>query len=274
MAEQHTERVHPIVPKTLKLFINGAFVRSESGATATSVPSIGQSAPAAQVPDASRKDARDAVRAAGAAQPAWGARDAYNRAQVLYRVAEMIASRFDLAGTDQARAASARWVYWAGWADKLHHVLGAVNQPSGPYESTSTPVPQQVTATIAAPNTTLADLADLLAPTLCAGGSIVAVLDPSDTHLLASAEALAVSDLPAGVVNLLTTTRSEVAATLAAHSHVTALDVSQVPDRATELATLAAENLTRVRYPHARTDALSRLRDVTEVRTTWHPATV
>ena len=261
----------PLVRRTLKLFIDGAFTRSESGAT---VPVTTGTGTVYEVPDASRKDARDAVRAGAGAHPGWARRDAYNRGQILYRVAEMLASRPDIADRDQLALACRRWVYWAGWTDKLHHVLGSVNQPSGPYESTSTPVPHPVTATLVPAGATLADLADLLAPALCAGGTVVAVLDPSDTHLLVFAEVLAVSDLPAGTVNLLTSYRTEVPATLAAHSQVTALDLAGADDdTAACLTTAAAVNLTRVRHRGGRTDALSRLRAVVETRTVWHPAT-
>jgi aldehyde dehydrogenase (NAD+) len=248
------------VRPTVKMFVGGSFVRSESAAT---VP-VHLGGATFEVPSASRKDARDAVAAAVAAQPGWAARTPYNRGQILYRVAEMMGA----ADADASRA----WVRWAGWCDKVGHVLGSVNDVScGPFDSVSSPVPTGVAAVVVS-GSSLSQFADLVAAPLAAGCTVVAVVDADAVDLVRFGEVLAVSDVPAGVVNILTGARAEVAATLAAHSAVTALDVSSLDAAAAaELEAAASQNLCRVRGRAARSSDVARLRSFCEVRTVWHP---
>ena len=190
------------IRKTYKLYIGGAFPRSESGRT--------YEAQGQNVARGSRKDARDAVRAARAAQPKWAAATAYNRGQVLYRLAEMVESRVpelaDLcAGREEVERSIDRIVWYAGWADKLSQVLGGSNPVAGPYFNFTVPEPTGVVAVLAPDEPSLLGLVTRLLPPLVGGNAVVAVA--SETRPLAAielAEAIATSDLPGGVVNLLT----------------------------------------------------------------------
>ena len=214
------------VKKTYKLYIGGAFPRSESG---RSYEAEGQN-----VARASRKDARDAVRAARAAFPGWAAATAYNRGQILYRLAEMMEARTtDLAqvcaGEDEVAAAIDRVIWYAGWADKLSQVLGGSNPVAGPYFDFSIPEPTGVVAVLAPAEPALAGLVSRIVPALVGGNSVVAVA--SETHPLAAvelAEAIATSDVPAGVVNILTGFQDELAPWLAGHMDVNAIDLTGV----------------------------------------------
>jgi acyl-CoA reductase-like NAD-dependent aldehyde dehydrogenase len=257
------------VKKTYKLFVGGAFPRSESGRT--------YEAEGQNVARASRKDVRDAVRAARAAQPGWAAATAYNRGQVLYRLAEMVEARIpefaDLcSGRDEVEHSIDRIVWYAGWTDKLAQVLGGSNPVAGPYFNFTVPEPTGVVALLAPDEPPLLGLVTRLLPPLVGGNAVVAVA--SEARPLAAielAEAIATSDLPGGVVNLLTGFRAELAPVLASHMDVNALDVCGADGATRELETLAAENVKRV--VHGRADGQSPwdIASFLELKTVWHP---
>jgi len=253
------------VRKTYKLYIGGAFPRSESGRT--------YEAEAQNVARASRKDLRDAVRAARGAQPKWAGATAYNRGQVLYRVAEMMEARVaelaDLcSGRDEVEAAIDRVVWYAGWADKLSQVLGGSNPVAGPYFNFTVPEPTGVIGILAPSEPPLLGLVSRVAPVLVGGNALVAVA--SESHPLAAielAEVLATSDVPGGVVNLLTGLRAELAPHLASHLDIDALDLDEPSE---ELERLAAENVKRV--VRAREEQSPwEIGSFMELKTVWHP---
>ena len=278
------------VRKTYKLFINGAFPRSESGRTYAVSDSKGRFW--ANASQASRKDARDAVVAARAAKSGWSAATAYNRGQVLYRIAEMLEGRraqfheeiSRSEGVSSRKAASTvdaaidRWVWYAGWSDKFAQVAGASNPVAGPYFNFSVPVPTGVVATFAPQDSALLGLVSVVAPIIVTGNTCVAVASQHrPLPAITLAEVLATSDLPAGVLNILTGDPSEIGPWLAAHSDVNALDLTGVPDDAnsTQLQVAAAGSVKRV-LDHATGDwnadpGLGRLRAFTEITTVWHP---
>jgi acyl-CoA reductase-like NAD-dependent aldehyde dehydrogenase len=257
------------VKKTYKLFIGGAFPRSESGRT--------YEAEGQNVARASRKDVRDAVRAARGAQAKWAGATAYNRGQVLYRLAEMVEARAaefgDLCtGREEVERTIDRIVWYAGWADKLAQVIGASNPVAGPYFNFTVPEPTGVVAVLAPEQPPLLGLITRLLPPLVGGNAVVAVA--SESRPLAAvelAEALATSDVPAGVVNILTGFRRELAPVLAAHMDVNAIDLTGADGLAPELERLAAENVKRV--VHGEPDAQSPwdVASFLELKTVWHP---
>jgi acyl-CoA reductase-like NAD-dependent aldehyde dehydrogenase len=257
------------VKKTYKLFIGGAFPRSESGRT---FESAGQN-----VARGSRKDARDAVQAARKAQSGWAKATAYNRGQVLYRLAEMVEARAAefaglCSGRDEVERTIDRIVWYAGWADKLPQVLGGSNPVAGPYFNFTVPEPTGVVAVLAPDEPPLLGLVTRLMPPLVGGNAVVAVA--SGTHPLAAvelAEAIATSDVPGGVVNILTGERKDMAPTLASHMDVNAIDLCGADGTAQELETLAAENVKRV--VHGRPDSQSpwEIASFLELKTVWHP---
>jgi acyl-CoA reductase-like NAD-dependent aldehyde dehydrogenase len=257
------------VKKTYKLFIGGAFPRSESGRT--------YEAQGQNVARASRKDARDAVVAARAAQGKWAGATAYNRGQVLYRIAEMMEARVsefaDLcSGRDEVERAIDRWVWYAGFADKLAQVIGSSNPVAGPYFNFTIPEPTGVVATIAPDEPALLGLVSRLAPALVGGNAVVAVA--SETRPLAAvelAEALATSDLPGGVVNLLTGWRAELAPWLASHMDVNAIDLTGADGLRADLERAAAENVKRVVLGEPDTQSLYEISAFLELKTVWHP---
>jgi acyl-CoA reductase-like NAD-dependent aldehyde dehydrogenase len=262
------------VRKTYKLWIGGAFVRSESGRY--------DEADGFNYPRASRKDVRDAVAAARKAAGPWAARTAYNRGQILYRAAEALESRAGTMGVprDQIDAAVDVLLHYAGWTDKLHAVLGGVNPVAAPFLSFSLPEPTGVVGIVAPDAPPLLGLVAELAPALAAGNVVVAIL--SETQPLPGldlGEALGVSDVPGGVVNLLSGRRAELAGALGAHRDLNAIvDAAGDAELATELDKLAAETIKRARHSAAATsyeaatdDALERLEAVTELKTAWHP---
>jgi len=257
------------VKKTYKLYIGGAFPRSESGRT--------YEAEGQNVARASRKDARDAVRAARAAFPAWSGMTAYNRGQVLYRLAEMMETRAtDLervcSGRDEVEAAIDRVVWYAGWADKLPQVLGGANPVAGPYFDFTIPEPTGVVAVLAPPEPPLGGLVSRIVPPLVGGNAVVAVA--AETHPLAAielAEALATSDLPAGAVNLLTGFRDELAPWLAGHMDVNAIDLTGADGTTAELERLAAENVKRVVRSSPDAQSPWEIEAFLELKTVWHP---
>jgi acyl-CoA reductase-like NAD-dependent aldehyde dehydrogenase len=257
------------VKKTYKLYIAGAFPRSESGRTYL--------AEGQNVARASRKDLRDAVRAARTAFPGWAGATAYNRGQVLYRVAEMMeARRADLgafcSGVDEVDRSIDRFVWYAGWADKLAQVLGGTNPVAGPYFNFTIPEPTGVVGILAPDEPGLEGLVSRLAPAIVGGNATVTVA--SEQHPLAAiefAEVLATSDVPGGVVNILTGQRAELAPWLAGHMDVNALDVTGADGLAPELEKLAAENVKRVVRGTADGQSPWEIASFLELKTVWHP---
>ena len=257
------------VRKTYKLYIGGEFPRSESGRS--------YEAEGANVARASRKDVRDAVKAARGAQAGWAGRTAYNRGQILYRMAEMMEARRVLlaglcAGDAEVDAAVDRTVWYAGWADKLAQVLGAANPVAGPYFNFTVPEPTGVVGVLAPESPALLGLVSRIAPAIVGGNTVVAVA--SESHPLAAvelAEALATSDLPGGVVNILTGFKGELAPWLAGHMDVNAIDLCGVDGQSTELERLAAENVKRVVHGAADGQSLWEITAFLELKTVWHP---
>ena len=257
------------VRKTYKLFVGGEFPRSESGRT--------YEAQGQNVARASRKDVRDAVRAARTAQPKWAAATAYNRGQVLYRLAEMLEARAaDLAalcsGREEVERAVDRVVWYAGWSDKLAQVLGSSNPVSGPYFNFTVPEPTGVVGIVAPDEPPLEGLISRLAPVVV-GGNAAVVLAPESQPLAAVelAEAVATADVPAGVVNILTGYRRELAPVLAGHMDVNALDLGSVDGQAAELERLAAENVKRVVRSSGDDQSPWEIAAFLELKTVWHP---
>jgi acyl-CoA reductase-like NAD-dependent aldehyde dehydrogenase len=254
------------VKKTYKLFIGGAFPRSESGRT--------YEAEGQNVARASRKDVRDAVKAARGALPTWAGMTAYNRGQVLYRIAEMVEARAaefaDLCtGRDEVEATIDRIVWYAGWTDKLAQVLGASNPVSGPYFNFTVPEPTGVVGIVAPDEPPLLGLVTRLAPVL-AGGNVAVAL-ASETHPLAAielAEAIATSDVPGGAVNILTGHVTELAPWLASHMDVNALDL---PGLDADLERAAADSVKRVHHAKADLQSPYEIAAFLELKTVWHP---
>jgi acyl-CoA reductase-like NAD-dependent aldehyde dehydrogenase len=257
------------VKKTYKLFVGGDFPRSESGRT--------YEAEGQNVARASRKDVRDAVRAARGAFPKWAAMTAYNRGQVLYRVAEMMEARrsefADLcSGPPEVERSVDRFVWYAGFADKLAQVLGSSNPVAGPYFNFTVPEPTGVVATLAPEEPPLAGLVSRIAPALVGGNAVVVVA--SESHPLAAvelAEALATADVPGGVVNILTGLHEELAPVLASHMDVNAIDVTGADGAVAELERLAAENVKRVVRGAADGQSAWEISPFLELKTVWHP---
>ena len=257
------------VRKTYKLFIGGAFPRSESGRT--------YEAEGQNVALASRKDVRDAVKAARGAYPRWAGMTAYNRGQILYRLAEMVEARtseFAELATGKKEVAQAvdRIVWYAGWADKLAQVIGSSNPVAGPYFNFTIPEPTGVVGILAPDEPGLEGLVSRLAPAIVGGNATVTVA--SEQHPLAAiefAEVLATSDLPGGVVNILAGQRAELAPWLAGHMDVNALDVTGADGLAPELEKLAAENVKRVVRGAADGQSPWEIASFLELKTVWHP---
>ena len=257
------------VRKTYKLFVGGEFPRSESGRT--------YEAEGQNVARASRKDVRDAVRVARGAFPKWAGMTAYNRGQVLYRLAEMMEARAaDLeqacTGRAEVDAAIDRTVWYAGWADKLAQVLGSSNPVAGPYFDFTVPEPTGVVAILAPAEPPLLGLVSRLLPVLVGGNTVVAVA--SDAHPVAAvelAEALATSDFPSGAVNILTGFADELAPWLAGHMDVNAIDLTGVDGDAAELERVAAENVKRVVRSSADAESPWEIEAFLELKTVWHP---
>ncbi|GAA4905630.1 aldehyde dehydrogenase family protein [Stackebrandtia albiflava] len=279
------------VRKTYKLYLGGKFPRSESGRTYPVKSAEGSGLANAAL--ASRKDVRDAVAAARKAQPGWAAATAYLRGQILYRVAEMLEGRRAQfvaevrdarggtvkAATAEVDAAVDRLVWYAGWPDKLSQVLGGANPVAGPYFNHTAPEPVGVVTQVAPQGEPLLGLVSVLAPVIAAGNATV-VLAAQEQPLpaISFAEVLATSDLPGGVVNVLSGRVAELAPWLSSHSDVNAVDLTGVDDAelAAECERAAAENLKRVWRP-VRPDwtaapGLDRLRACVELKTVWHPA--
>jgi acyl-CoA reductase-like NAD-dependent aldehyde dehydrogenase len=257
------------VKKTYKLFIGGVFPRSESGRT--------YEAQGQNVARASRKDARDAVRAARAAFPKWAGMTAYNRGQVLYRLAEMVEARAAefaelCSGRSEVERTIDRIVWYSGWADKFAQVVGSANPVAGPYFNFTVPEPTGVVATLAPNEPALLGLVTRIVPALTGGNSVVAVA--SESKPLAAielAEAAATSDVPAGALNVLTGYRSELGPWLASHMDVNALDLAGSDGDTPDLERAAASNVKRV--VRGRSDAQSpwEIAAFVELKTVWHP---
>jgi acyl-CoA reductase-like NAD-dependent aldehyde dehydrogenase len=283
MSDQRRSRNRPDparipVRKTYKLYIGGAFPRSESGRSYPLTAPSGEVVHAAQ---ASRKDVRDAVVAARAAFGKWSGMTAYNRGQILYRIAEMMEGRREqfVAYTSAAEvdAAIDRWVHYAGWADKYAQVVGGTNPVAGPYFTFSLPEPTGVVGVLAPQDSSLLGLVSVLAPVLSTGNTAV-VIAAQDQPLpaVSLAEVLGTSDLPGGVVNLLTGFTAELAPWLAAHRDVNALDLTgAAPGARADLQAAAADNVKRVYVPRSadwtEPPGLSRLNAFVETKTVWHP---
>ncbi len=292
------------VRKTYKLYIGGAFPRSESGRSYAVHARSSTGRPGAFLANAaqgSRKDARDAVVAARGAVAAWAGSTAYNRGQVLYRVAEMMEGRSaqfasEVAASEgltpaRARATVAaaidRWVWYAGWSDKLAQVLGSLNPVAGPYFDISAPEPTGVVAVLAPQRSSLLGLVSVLAPVIVTGNTAV-LLTSQDRPLpaITLSEVLATSDVPAGVVNIVTARTAEVAPWLAAHRDVNAIDLAGsagVDGLAWgDLERAAADNVKRVLRPAGsgpdavepdwtQAPGLARMTAFLETKTVWHP---
>jgi acyl-CoA reductase-like NAD-dependent aldehyde dehydrogenase len=284
-----TESPRLEVRKTHKLYIGGAFPRSESGRSYVVNDAKGKFL--ANMSKASRKDARDAVLAARKAFPGWSGRTPYNRGQILYRIAEVMEGRRDqfadeLRQAEGVTAAKARtyvdaaidrWVWYAGWADKLAQVVGSSNPVAGPYFDFSLPEATGVVAVVAPPGPLLG-LVSVIAPVIVSGNTAVVIASEDyPVPAITLAEVMATSDLPGGVVNLLTGSASEIAPWLASHMDVNGIDLTGVasPDEARDLEAAAAENLKRVRRPSAGDwlddPGTGRMTQFLETKTVWHP---
>ncbi|PJJ72657.1 aldehyde dehydrogenase family protein [Diaminobutyricimonas aerilata] len=275
------------VPKTYKLYIGGKFPRSESGRTYEIATPKG--AFLANAALASRKDARDAVVAARAAVSGWSGATAYNRGQVLYRIAELLEGRRaqfvdEIASVEGVRTSVAEaqvdeaidtWVWYAGWTDKYQQVAGNANAVAGPYFNLSAPEPTGVVAVVAPQESSLAGLVSVVAPALVPGNTVVVVASERfPLSAISLAEVLATSDVPGGVVNVLTGSPAEIAPWLASHADVNALDLTGAGALDwVDLEIAAAETLKRVQRPEPGIPgrSLERVTRFTETKTVWHP---
>jgi acyl-CoA reductase-like NAD-dependent aldehyde dehydrogenase len=274
-----------LVAKTYKLYVGGAFVRSESGRSDPTTAHDGTHV--ANVPRSSRKDVRDAVKAARAAQAGWARRTAYNRGQVLYRFAEALESRADelaraAVAQQDASLATARaelaqavdlLVHYAGWTDKLAVVMGGINPVAGPHLSFSTPEPTGVVAVLAPDEPDVLGLIREVAPVLAAGNAAVVIVSRrSPLPALDLGEVAGVSDVPGGVLNLLCGRIDELLTPLCGHRDVNAIvDATGDPSLSATIDELAAETVKRVSRPAPDGDPLSRMEAVMELKTAWHP---
>ncbi|CAM5262591.1 aldehyde dehydrogenase [Streptomyces spiroverticillatus] len=278
--------------KTYKLYVGGKFPRSESGRVYEVSDSKGNWL--ANAPLASRKDARDAVVAARKAFGGWSGATAYNRGQILYRIAEMLEGRREqfvrevgeAEGLSKSKAAAVvdaaidRWVWYAGWTDKVAQIAGGGNPVAGPFFNLSTPEPTGVVAVVAPQDSSFLGLVSVIAPVIATGSTTVVIASESaPLPALSLGEVLATSDLPGGVINILTGKASEIAPSLAAHQDVNAIDLTGAghgSDLARDLEIAAADNLKRVLRPSASPDwtapqGTERLTAFLETKTVWHP---
>ncbi|MCH0563859.1 MULTISPECIES: aldehyde dehydrogenase [unclassified Streptomyces] len=279
--------------KTYKLYVGGKFPRSESGRVYEVTDSKGNWL--ANAPLSSRKDARDAVVAARKAFPAWSGATAYNRGQILYRIAEMLEGRRDqfvrevaeAEGLSKPKAAAVvdatvdRWVWYAGWTDKIAQVVGGGNPVAGPFLNLSSPEPTGVVAVLAPQESSFLGLVSVVAPVIATGNTAVVVAsERTPLPALSLGEVLATSDLPGGVVNVLSGRTAEIAAPLAAHQDVNAIDLAGADEAlAKELEVAAADNLKRVLRPQpvdgsadwTAAPGIDRMTAFLETKTVWHP---
>ncbi|MGW3554379.1 aldehyde dehydrogenase family protein [Streptomyces griseoincarnatus] len=276
--------------KTYKLYVGGKFPRSESGRVYEVTDAKGKWL--ANAPQSSRKDARDAVVAARKAFGAWSGATAYNRGQILYRIAEMLEGRRDqyvrevaeAEGLSKSRAAAQvdaaidRWVWYAGWTDKIAQVVGGGNPVAGPFFNLSSPEPTGVVAVLAPQESSFLGLVSVVAPVVATGNTAVVIAsEKAPLPALSLGEVLATSDLPGGVVNILSGRTAEIAAPLAAHQDVNAIDLAGADEvLAKELEIAAADNLKRVFRPQpvddwAAAPGTDRMTAFLETKTVWHP---
>ncbi|MFE6165287.1 aldehyde dehydrogenase family protein [Streptomyces sp. NPDC056486] len=276
--------------KTYKLYVGGKFPRSESGRVYE--VSDSKSKWLANAPLSSRKDARDAVVAARKAQGAWAGKTAYLRGQILYRVAEMLEGRKDqfvrevaeAEGLSKSKAAAVvdaaidRWVWYAGWTDKIAQIVGGGNPVAGPFFNLSSPEPTGVVTVVAPQKSSFLGLVSVIAPVIATGNTAVVIAsENSPLPALSLGEVLATSDLPGGVVNILSGRTAEITPSLAAHQDVNAIDLAGVEDDvlAKELEIAAADNLKRVVRPQpvdwSADPGTHRLTAFLETKTVWHP---
>jgi acyl-CoA reductase-like NAD-dependent aldehyde dehydrogenase len=269
------------VTKTPKVYVGGAFIRSESARTYPLKDAAGNFF--ANIPQCTRKDLRNAVEAAAKAGPGWAKRTPYNRAQILYRLAEMLEARAaemaEVTGDTEVRATIERIVHYAGWADKYEQVLGSVNPVASPHFNFTVTEPMGVVGILAPEEAPLLALMTLILPAITAGNSVVALASHSAPYAaILLGEMLATSDLPGGVVNLLTGERKEMLPTFATHEHLRAVAASATKEEAVALQQGAAESVKRVKLHDPRTDWFSAshdspyaIRDFVEAKTVWHP---
>jgi acyl-CoA reductase-like NAD-dependent aldehyde dehydrogenase len=273
------------VKRTAKLFIGGAFPRSESGRTYEAKDKNKNFV--ANVALASRKDGRDAVVAARAAFAKWSEATAYNRAQVLYRVSEIMQGRREQfveelslwsktkkQAENEVDEAINRMVWFAGWADKIAMVTGSNNPVAGPFFDFSIPEPTGVVAAVAPEDSALLGLVETIASIVVSGNTVIVIASESQPLPAVSlAEVIATSDVPGGVINILTGSYKEIAPWLASHQDVNALDLTGVDKKqiALELEKEAAGNLKRVLRPNTKLDGLARIKVFLETKTVWHP---
>ncbi|MFJ3333839.1 aldehyde dehydrogenase family protein [Streptomyces sp. NPDC086766] len=290
MSEKSEKIERLSVFKTYKLYVGGKFPRSESGRVYEVTDTKGNWL--ANAPLASRKDARDAVVAARKAFGGWAGATAYNRGQILYRIAEMLEGRRDqfvrevaeAEGLSKSKAAAQvdaaidRWVWYAGWTDKIAQVVGGGNPVAGPFFNLSTPEPTGVVAVLAPQDSSFLGLVSVVAPVIATGNTAVVVAsERSPLPALSLGEVLATSDLPCGVVNVLSGRTAEIAAPLAAHQDVNAVDLAGADEvLAKELEIAAADNLKRVLRPQPVDDwtaapGTDRMTAFLETKTVWHP---
>jgi acyl-CoA reductase-like NAD-dependent aldehyde dehydrogenase len=275
--------------KTYKLYVGGKFPRSESGRVYEVTDAKGKWL--ANVPLSSRKDARDAVVAARKAFGGWSGATAYNRGQVLYRIAEMLEGRKDQfvrevaqsEGLSKSKAADVvdaaidRWVWYAGWTDKIAQIAGGANPVAGPFFNLSTPEPTGVVTVVAPQESSFLGLVSVVAPVVATGNTAVVIAsEKAPLPALSLGEVLATSDLPGGVVNILSGRTAEIAAPLAAHQDVNGIDLTGADEvLAKELEVAAADNLKRVLRPQAvdfsADPGTHRLTAFLETKTVWHP---
>lgn len=277
------------VLKTYKLFVGGKFPRSESGRVYEVTDSKGKWL--ANAPLSSRKDARDAVVAARKATGGWAGATAYNRGQILYRIAEMLEGRrdqfigevADAEGLSKSKAAAQvdaaidRWVWYAGWTDKIAQVVGGTNPVAGPFFNVSSPEPTGVVAVVAPQESSFLGLVSVIAPVIAGGNAVIVIAsEASPLPALSLGEVLATSDLPGGVVNILSGRAAEIAPSLAAHQDVNAIDLAGADaELAKALEIAAADNLKRVLRPQpvdwSAAPGTDRLTAFLETKTVWHP---
>jgi len=278
------------ITKTPKVYIGGAFIRSESGRTFPLRDARGRLI--GHVPQCTRKDLRNAVEAAAKAGPGWARRTAYNRGQILYRLAEMIEARTaelsralapatNRAAAREVAASVDRLIHYAGWADKCEQALGSVNAVAGPFFNFTTSEPMGVIGIIAPAECPLLALVSLIAPAIVSGNTVVALAsEPRPYAAIVLGEMLATSDLPGGVVNLLTGLRRELLPTFASHAHLRALSGVANGEERTALERGSADSIRRVRLLAAEeprdwfadsAQGLPMIRELVEFKTTWHP---
>lgn len=280
------------ITKTPKVYVGGAFIRSESARTFTLQDPAGKFF--ANIPQCTRKDLRNAVEAAAKAGPGWAKRTAYNRGQIIYRLAEMLEARvadmsdaLTVGGASESEARKEitatidRLIHYAGWADKYEQLLGNVNPVAAPYFNFTVTEPMGIVGLLAPDEMPLLALVSLIAPAITSGNTVIALASTARPYpAIVLGEMLATSDLPGGVVNLLTGFRKELVPTFATHTHLRAIGGVADADEQKQLKLGAADSVKRVRLVNAgepvdwfsgKVEGLYKIRDYIEFKTTWHP---